>query len=83
VPSLFDGFVLIDPILGWHSATSTAGLDPGNLKDPWLQRAKDELRGSSGFCQTNVGRDLDIVGGLDAHQVVGADFPDCASGIGG
>jgi len=30
------------------------GLDPGNLKDPWLQKAKDELKGSKGYCETNM-----------------------------
>lgn len=29
-------------------------LDPGNLKDPWLQKAKDELKGSKGWCETNI-----------------------------
>jgi hypothetical protein len=29
-------------------------LDPGNLKDPWLQKAKDELKGSKGWCSTNI-----------------------------
>lgn len=32
----------------------SASLDPGNLKDPWLQKAKDELKGSKGYCETNV-----------------------------
>lgn len=31
-----------------------ASLDAGNLKDPWLQKAKDELRGSKGYCETNI-----------------------------
>ncbi len=30
-----------------------ATLNPGNLEDPWLQKAKDELRGSKGYCETN------------------------------
>ena len=34
-------------------APSTA-LDPGNLKEPWLQKAKDELKGSRGYCETNM-----------------------------
>lgn len=32
----------------------SATLDPGNLKDPWLKKAKDELTGSRGYCQTNI-----------------------------
>jgi hypothetical protein len=35
-------------------ATVGAGLDAGNLKDPWLQKAKDELRGAKGYCETNI-----------------------------
>jgi len=31
-----------------------ANLDPGSLKDPWLQKAKDELKGSKGYCETNI-----------------------------
>jgi len=31
-----------------------ANLDPGNLKDPWLQKAKDEFNGAKGYCSTNV-----------------------------
>jgi len=29
-------------------------LDPGNLKEPWLQKARDELKGSAGWCSTNI-----------------------------
>ncbi len=32
----------------------TASLNPGNLKDPWLQKAKDELPSSKGYCETNI-----------------------------
>jgi len=35
------------------SAVDTS-LDPGNLKDPWLQKARDELRSSKGYCETNI-----------------------------
>jgi hypothetical protein len=35
------------------SVAGSASLDPGNLKDPWLQKARDELRGSKGYCETN------------------------------
>jgi len=31
----------------------TASLNPGNLKDPWLQKAKNELPSSKGYCETN------------------------------
>ena len=31
-----------------------ASLNPGNLKDPWLQKAKDELPSSKGYCETNI-----------------------------
>ena len=31
-----------------------ANLDPGNLKDPWLQKAKDEFKSSKGYCQTSA-----------------------------
>ena len=31
-----------------------ANLDPGNLKDPWLQKAKDEFESSKGYCQSNI-----------------------------
>src|SRR5262249_23024244 len=36
------------------AAPLAANLNPGNLKDPWLQKAKDELKGSSGWCSTNI-----------------------------
>lgn len=36
------------------AVAGSASLDPGNLKDPWLQKAKDELRGSKGYCETNI-----------------------------
>ncbi|HTL05221.1 MAG TPA: hypothetical protein VL241_05695 [Gemmatimonadales bacterium] len=29
-------------------------LNPGNLKEPWLQKARDELKGSAGWCSTNI-----------------------------
>lgn len=31
-----------------------ATLDPGNLKDPWLKRARDEVKSAKGYCETNV-----------------------------
>lgn len=31
-----------------------ASLDPGNLKDPWLTKARNEFAGSRGYCQTNI-----------------------------
>jgi hypothetical protein len=31
-----------------------ANLDPGNLKDPWLQKAKDEFNSSKGYCETTM-----------------------------
>ena len=34
--------------------SAAENLDPGNLKDPWLQKAKDELKGSKGWCETNI-----------------------------
>ena len=36
------------------AVAGSASLDPGNLKDPWLQKAKDELKGSKGWCETNI-----------------------------
>jgi len=36
------------------SVAGNASLDPGNLKEPWLQKARDELRGSKGYCETNM-----------------------------
>ena len=36
------------------AAPLNANLNPGNLKDPWLQKAKDELKGSAGWCSTNI-----------------------------
>ena len=32
----------------------SASLNPGNLRDPWLQKAKDELPSSKGYCETNI-----------------------------
>jgi hypothetical protein len=31
-----------------------ANLDPGNLKEPWLQKAKDDYAGAKGYCTTNI-----------------------------
>jgi len=36
------------------AAPLNANVNPGNLKDPWLQKAKDELKGSAGWCSTNI-----------------------------
>ena len=36
------------------AVAGSVSLDPGNLKDPWLQKARDELKGSKGWCETNI-----------------------------
>ena len=42
------------PLRAGAGSPGSASLDPGNLKDPWLQKAKDEFNGSKGYCETNI-----------------------------
>ena len=42
------------PAAGAPAVTGIGNLNPGNLKDPWLQKAKDELPSSKGYCETNI-----------------------------